>query len=115
MVWRRDGSGKKRKKQKKSHQVNDEYDPGLGLYAGDHVLCDEAITVNLSIWPTDDYTDESRRLELPHGKLIDVLLDKTGKRPLHMGAHVANTPYIDCATEDYAKYEKSHLAGKNTN
>ena len=28
------GSGKKQKKQKKPHQVNDEYDPGLGLYAG---------------------------------------------------------------------------------
>ena len=33
-----------------------------------------------------------------------------------MGAHFANTPYNDCMTEeDYAKYEKSHNAGKNAN
>ena len=33
-----------------------------------------------------------------------------------MGAHFANTSYIDCTTEeDYAKYEKSHNAGKNAN
>ena len=33
-----------------------------------------------------------------------------------MRAHFINTPYIDCTMEkDYAKYEKSHLAGKNAN
>ena len=47
---------------------------------------------------------------------MDVLPDKAGKRPLYMGAHFANTPYIDCTTEeDYAKYEKTHRAGTNAN
>lgn len=62
----------------------------------------------------EDYTDESRRLQLSRGKFIDVLLDKLGKRLLYMGAHFENTPYIDCTTEeDYVKYEKSHKADKN--
>lgn len=34
-IWKGGVERKKRKKEKKkSHQVNDEYDPGLGLYDG---------------------------------------------------------------------------------
>ena len=70
------GNGKIQKKQKKSHQVNDENDPSLGLYARRHFLLGEAIAVYLGIWSLEDYIDESHRLEVSHGKFIDVLPNK---------------------------------------
>ena len=77
---------------------------------------DEAITVYLGVCPTDDYTDDSRRLQLSPGKFIAMLPDKSGKRPLYMGAHFSNMPYIDSNTvEDYAKYETNNWFGKNAN
>ena len=81
------GSGKKQKKQKKSHQANDEYNLDLELYTGRHFLQDEAIIVHLDVWQPDGYADELCWLEIYHGKFIDVLPDKLGKRPLYMGAH----------------------------
>lgn len=90
------------------------YSTGLGLYARRHFLHDEAITVYLGVWPPDNYVDKSRRLKLSHGKFIDA--DKSGKRPLHMGADFAYTPYIHCNTvEDKVKYEGNNWFGKNAN
>ena len=66
--------------------------------------------------PPKEQTDELCHFEIFLGKFIDVLADESGKRPLYLGAHFANTPYIDCVTaEDYANYENSKLAGKNAN
>ena len=119
LIVKKSGMGKKRKGGKKGNKrikVDDEYDAGLGLYAARRFMPGDIITVYFGIRPTKDHTDESRRLEISPGKFIDVLPDESGKRPLYLGAHFPNTPYIDCVTEeDYTKFERSYLAGKNAN
>ena len=105
-----------KKNQKRFQKKDDEYDPGLGLFSARQFLVHDVITVYFGVRPQEVDTDESRRLEVGTGKFIDVLADKLGKRPLYFGAHFANTPYFYCTSaEDYAKYEKTHWLGKNTN
>ena len=49
-------------------------------------------------------------------KILDVLANELGKRPLDLGDHFANTPYGDfMSAEDYPKYEKNNWCGKNVN
>ena len=104
------------KKQKKVAKKDEEYDPGLGLFAARQFLIGDVITVYFGERARERDTDQSRQLELSPGKHIDVLADASGKRPLYFGAHFTNTPYMDCSTaEDYAKYEKNNWCGKNAN
>ena len=104
------------KKSKKVSKKDDEYDPGLGLFAARQFLIHDVITVYFGVRTQEVDTDESRRLEVGAGKFIDVLADQLGKRPLYFGAHFAHISYIRCKMEeDYTKYKKKNLAGKNEN
>ena len=111
--------GKKRttgKKQQKLANKDDEYDAGLGLFAARQFVVDDVITVYFGVRAREEDTDETRRLEVARGKVIDVLADASGNRPLYFGAHFANTPYADCTTaEDYTNFERNNWSGKNAN
>ena len=73
-------TGKKRKKVSKK---DDEYDPGLGLFAARQFLIDEVITVYFGEQPREVDTDESYPLQFAPGKFIDELADKLGKYAIH--------------------------------
>ena len=112
LIVKKSEMGKKRttvKKRQKLTKKDDEYDAGLGLFAARQFQKGDVITVYFGVRAREQDTDETRRLEVSPGKVIDVLPDESGNRPLYFGAHFANTPYIDCTTaEDYAKYEKNN-------
>ena len=97
-------------------EKNDEYDPGLGLFAARQFLIHDVITVYFGVRTQEVDTDKSCRLEVGTGKFIDVLADQSGKRPWYFGAHFADTPYFYyTSAEDYAKHEKNPWLGKNAN
>ena len=119
LIVKKSEMGKKRttvKKRQKLTKKDDEYDAGLGLFAARQFQKGDVITVYFGVRAREEDTDETRRLEVARGKVIDVLADASGNRPLYFGAHFANTPYIDCITsEDYANFEKNNWSGKNAN
>ena len=119
LIVKKSEMGKKRttgKKRQKLANKDDEYDAGLGLFAARQFQKGDVITVYFGVRAREEDTDETRRLEVARGKVIDVLADASGNRPLYFGAHFANTPYADCTTaEDYTNFERNNWSGKNAN
>ena len=119
LIVKKSEMGKKRttgKKRQKLANEDEEHDVGLGLFAARQFLVGDVITVYFGVRAREEDTDVTRRLEVSPGKVIDVLPDESGNRPLYFGAHFANTPYIDCTTaEDYTKFDRNNWSGKNAN
>ena len=119
LIVKKSEMGKKRttgKKQQKLANEDEEYDAGLGLFAARNFLPGDVITVYFGVRARKEDTDKTRRLAVARGKVLDVLADASGNRPLYFGAHFANTPYIDCTTaEDYTKFDRNNWSGKNAN
>ena len=119
LIVKKSEMGKKRttvQKRQKLTKKDDEYDAGLGLFAARQFQKGDVITVYFGVRAREQDTDETRQLEVSPSKVIDVLPNESGNRPLYFGAHFANTPYIDCTTaEDYTKFDRNNWSGKNEN
>ena len=81
---------------RKGFHKNDEYDSVLGLFAARQFPIDDVIVVYFGERPREVHTEQSCRLQVAPGEFIDLLADKSGKRPLYVVAHFADTLYIDC-------------------